>query len=74
MIHNLDMKQTRVNTTDIAGIKDCLVAMTPMPTRLKGPAGPIQLGPEFFGKFFVLFTISMILNVLNVLIAECNAQ
>ena len=69
VIYNLDTEQTWVGTTDIAGVRAGLVATTPMPNRPNGPAGPIKLGPEFFGKFFAMFTISMIQNVLNVSIA-----
>ena len=69
VIHNLDTKQTQVGTTDIAGVKAGLVATTPMPNRPEPPGGPIKLGPEFFGKFIARFTISVILNVLNVSIA-----
>ena len=57
-IHNLNTKPVQVGTTDIAGVRAGLVASTPI-TRPNGPGGPIKLGPEFFGKFFAIFTISM---------------
>jgi hypothetical protein len=58
-IHKLNTQQVKIDTTDIADVKNpLLIATTPMPNRPDGPAGPIKLGPNFFGKFSVIFTIS----------------
>ena len=71
-IHNLNTQQVQISTTDVKPIN--MVATTPMPNRPDGPAGPIKLGPHFFGKFSTIFTISPILNVLNVSIAADSSK
>ena len=72
-IHNLNTQQVRVRTTDVVGINHDLVATTPV-TRPNGPTGPIKLGPNFFGKFSAIFTMSPILNVPNVSIAADSSK
>lgn len=67
-IHKLNTQQVQIGTTDVVGIKSDLIATTPV-KRPNGPAGPIKLGPDFFGKFSAIFTISPVLKVLNVSIA-----
>ena len=72
-IHKLDTQPVQVGTTDVAGVKSDLVATTPV-KRPNGPTGPIKLGPNFFGKFSAIFTISLVLNVLHVLTAADSSK
>jgi hypothetical protein len=83
-IHKLDTQQVQIESTDVAIFKskdrkkaDSIVAKTPVvrPDRIIGvDTGPIKLGAPFFGKFSAIFTISPVLNVLNVSIAGDSTE
>jgi hypothetical protein len=45
-----------------------------MPNRPDRPAGAIKLGPDFFGKFSTIITISPILKVLDVSIPADSSK
>ena len=73
-IHKLNTQQVKIGTTDVAAIKNAkLIATTPV-ERPNGPAGPIKLGPSFFGKFSAIFTISSVLKVLNISVAADSSK